>query len=95
MSRRITQFRFSGDLRKAQAKGIRHADGLLNTYFAIQADPKCFRSEIREANRLECEAWNALMWALATGEMRPVVTKSDGSAVLPTAIIKGRTANAS
>ncbi|UFW85962.1 hypothetical protein BjapCC829_39750 [Bradyrhizobium barranii] len=64
----------TGDLRKAQAKGVRYADGLHDTYFG---KAKMIRSaaeeKIREADRLECEAWNALMWAWATGEMHPVI----------------------
>ncbi|WP_271587641.1 hypothetical protein [Bradyrhizobium sp. CCBAU 53415] len=74
MSPRIIPIPLSGDLRKAQAKGVRHADGLHDTYFE---QSKLIRSaaeaKIREADRLECEAWNALMWAWATGEMRPVI----------------------
>ena len=74
MSPRIIPIPLSGDLRKAQAKGVRYADGLHSTYFEKS---KLIRSageeKIREAGRLECEAWNAMMWAWATGEMRPVI----------------------
>lgn len=72
LSPRIIPIPLSGDLRKAQAKGVRHADELHDIYFE---QSKLIRSaaeaKIREADRLECEAWNALMWAWATGEMRP------------------------
>ncbi|MHC2337885.1 hypothetical protein [Bradyrhizobium sp. USDA 4454] len=77
MSPRIIPIPLSGDLRKAQAKGVRHADGLHDTYFE---QSKLIRSaaeaKIREADRLECEAWNALMWAWTTGEMRPIIERS-------------------
>jgi hypothetical protein len=57
MSPRIIPIPLSGDLRKAQAKGVRHADGLHDTYFE---QSKLIRSaaeaKIREADRLECEA---------------------------------------
>ncbi|MCG2626291.1 hypothetical protein L6654_06595 [Bradyrhizobium sp. WYCCWR 13023] len=55
MSPRIIPIPLSGDLRKAQAKGVRHADGLHDTYFE---QSKLIRStaeaKIREADRLEC-----------------------------------------
>jgi hypothetical protein len=54
----------SGGDRKAQAKGIHHAHGLHESYYR---ESKLIRSaaeaKIREADRLECEAWNAIMWA--------------------------------
>jgi hypothetical protein len=47
---------------KAQAKGIRQAHGLHESYFR---DSVLIRSaaeaKIREADRPECEAWNAIM----------------------------------
>lgn len=90
MSPRIIPIPLSGDLRKAQAKGVRHADGLHDTYFE---QSKLIRSaakaKIREADRLECEAWNALMWAWATGEMRPVIDDRQANPTIGKAINGG------
>lgn len=64
MSPRIIHIPLSGGDRKAQAKGIRHAHGIQTSAYRESglirsaAEPK-----IREADRLECEAWNAIMWA--------------------------------
>jgi hypothetical protein len=64
MSPRIIQIPLSGGDRKAQAKGIRHAHGLHESYFR---ESRLIRSaaeaKIREADKLECDAWNAIMWA--------------------------------
>jgi hypothetical protein len=73
MSPRIIPIPLSGDLRKAQAKGIRYADGLHQTYLR---KPKLIRSaaeeKLREADKLECEAFNAMLWAWAHSEaLRP------------------------
>ena len=58
---RIIHIPLSGDC-KAQAKGIRQAHGLHESYFR---DSVLIRSaaeaKIREADRPECEAWNAIM----------------------------------
>lgn len=90
MSPRIIPIPLSGDLRKAQAKGVRHADGLHDTYFE---QSKLIRSaaeaKIREAHRLECEAWNALMWAWATGEMRPVIDDRQANPTIGRAVNGG------
>ncbi|MGY4234990.1 hypothetical protein ACVIIW_003937 [Bradyrhizobium sp. USDA 4449] len=90
MSPRIVPIPLSGDLRKAQAKGVRHADGLHDTYFE---QSKLIRSaaeaKIREADKLECEAWNALMWAWATGEMRPVIDDKQANPTIGKAINGG------
>ncbi|MBR0972309.1 hypothetical protein [Bradyrhizobium japonicum] len=90
MSPRIIPIPLSGDLRKAQAKGVRYADGLHNTYFD---QTKLIRSaaeaKIREADRLECEAWNALMWAWATDEMRPVIDDQQANPTIGKAINGG------
>jgi hypothetical protein len=90
MSPRIIPIPLSGDLRKARAKGIRHADGLHATYFEKS---KLIRSaaeaKIREADRLECEAWNAMMWAWAAGEGRPVVDEQQANPTIGKAINGG------
>jgi hypothetical protein len=50
--------------RKAQAKGIRQAHGLSDSYYK---ESRLIRSaaeeKLREADRLECEEWSAIMWA--------------------------------
>jgi hypothetical protein len=64
MSPRIIQIPLSGGDRKAQVKGIRHAHGLHATYFEeSQLIRSVAERKIREANRLECEAWNAITGA--------------------------------
>lgn len=64
MSPRIIHIPPSGGDRKAQAKGIRHAPGLHNSqYRASLLIRSTAEAKIREADRLECEAWNAIMWA--------------------------------
>ena len=64
MNPRIVHIRLSGGDRKAQAKGIRQAHGLHETYFRESALIRsAAEAKIREADRLECEAWNAIMWA--------------------------------
>src|ERR1700687_5904111 len=45
---------------KRNSLRARHPQQLLQR---IGSDPKRRGSEIREADRLECEAWNAIMWA--------------------------------
>jgi len=90
VSPRIIPIPLSGDLRKAQAKGVRHADGLHDTYFE---QSKLIRSaaeaKICEADRLECEAWNALMWAWQAGEMRPVFDDQQANPTIGKAINGG------
>lgn len=71
MSPRIIHLPLSGGDRKAQAKGLRHAHGLHDGLFRksqqrrADAERKLreFDAIIREADRMECEAWSALMWA--------------------------------
>ena len=64
MSPRIIHIPLSGGDRKAQAKGIRYAHGIHASHYR---QPVLIRSaaeaKLREADRLECEAWNAIMWA--------------------------------
>src|SRR5258705_7269563 len=64
MSPRIIHIPLSGGDRKAQAKGIRYAHGLHESYFKESVLIRsAAEAKIREADRLECEAWNAIMWA--------------------------------
>lgn len=64
MSPRIIQIPLSGGDRKAQAKGIRHAHGLHNSYYAESVMIRsAAEAKLQEADRLECDAWNAIMWA--------------------------------
>ena len=64
MSPRIIQIPLSGGDRKAQAKGIRYAHGLHASYFKQSVLIRtAAEAKLREADRLECEAWNAIMWA--------------------------------
>jgi hypothetical protein len=71
MSPRIIQMPLSGGDRKAQAKGLRQAHGLHDGLFRkpqqrrADAEQKLRETEaiVRDADRMECEAWSALMWA--------------------------------
>jgi hypothetical protein len=64
LSPRIINIPLSGGDRKAQAKGIRYAHGLHNSQFGeSQLIRSAAEEKIREADRLDCEAWNAIMWA--------------------------------
>jgi hypothetical protein len=64
MAPRIIHIPLSGGDRKAQAKGIRHAHGLHNSYFKeSQLIRSAAEGKLREADKLECDAWNAIMWA--------------------------------
>jgi hypothetical protein len=64
MSPRIIHIPLSGSDRKAQAKGIRYAHGIHTSYFKESVLIRsAAEAKIREADRLECAAWNAIMWA--------------------------------
>lgn len=64
MSPRIIPIPLSGGDRKAQVKGIRQAHGLHNTYYAESVMIRSTaQAKLQEADRLECDAWNAIMWA--------------------------------
>jgi hypothetical protein len=64
MSPRIIRIRLSGGDRKAQAKGIRQAHGIHASHYRQSVLIRSAAEEkLREADRLECEAWNAIMWA--------------------------------
>jgi hypothetical protein len=52
-----------GGDREAQAKGIRYAHGIHETHYQESVLIRsAAEAKIREADRLECEAWNAIMW---------------------------------
>jgi hypothetical protein len=64
MSPRIIHIPLSGGDRKAQAKGIRYAHGIHESaYRESVLIRSAAEAKIREADRLECKAWNAIMWA--------------------------------
>jgi hypothetical protein len=64
MSQRIIHIPLSGGDRKAHAKGIRYAHGIHESaYRESVLIRSAAEAKIREADRLECEAWNAIMWA--------------------------------
>jgi hypothetical protein len=71
MSPRIIRMPLSGGDRKAQARGLRQAHGLHDTLYRKSQERRAAAAEkrreaaaiVREADRLECEAWSALMWA--------------------------------
>jgi hypothetical protein len=78
MSPRIIQIPLSGGDRKAQAKGIRRAHGLSGSYFEqSQRIRSTTEPKIREADRLECEAWNAVMWAGGPARPAPGEVKAE------------------
>ena len=82
MSPRIIQIPLSGGDRKAQAKGIRYAHGLHESYFKESVLIRsAAEAKIREADRLECETWNAIMWA--GGPAMPSPGEPQGSALRP------------
>src|SRR5258708_29706578 len=75
MSPRIIHIPLSGGDRKAQAKGIRYAHGLHESYFKESVLIRsAAEAKIREADRLECEAWNAVMWAGGPAMPSPAAT---------------------
>jgi hypothetical protein len=79
MSPRIIHIPLSGGDRKAQAKGIRYAHGIHNTYFKESVLLRsAAEAQIREADRLECEAWNVIMWA--GGPAMPLAWRAAGRA---------------
>jgi hypothetical protein len=88
MSPRIIQIPLSGGDRKAQAKGIRRAHGLHASYFEKSAVIRSAAEEkLREADRLECEAWNAIMWA--GGPARPAPDDAQAEPTIGKAINGG------
>ena len=64
MPARIIHTPLSGGDRKAQAKGIRYTHGLqASAYRETVLIRSAAEAKLREADRLECEAWNAIMCA--------------------------------
>lgn len=61
---RIIHDPLSGGDRKAQAKGFRYAHGIhASQYRESVLIRSAAEAKIREADPLEWEAWNAIMWA--------------------------------
>jgi hypothetical protein len=91
MSPRIIHIPLSCDDRKAQAKGIRHAHGLHNSQYRQPVQIRnAAEAKLRNADRLECEAWNAIMWAggpamPSPGEPQaePTIAKADQRRLRP------------
>src|ERR1700730_18939533 len=66
----------SGGDRKAQGKCVRHEHGLHESYFRESVLIR--RAKIRDADRRECEAWNAINVGRATQRCRlPVNPKAE------------------
>jgi hypothetical protein len=66
---RIIQIPLSGGDRKAQAKGIRQAHGLDASYYAESVMIRsAAEAKLRQADRLECDAWNAINVARRAGD---------------------------
>jgi hypothetical protein len=60
---RVIQLPLSGGDRKAQAKELRRARGLYDEYMKQSAQVRAeAHAKYREADRLECNAWNAIMF---------------------------------
>jgi hypothetical protein len=89
MSPRIIQIPLSGGDRKAQANGIRQVHGLSESYFERSQLIRSAAEEkkIREADRLECAAWNAAMWA--GGPARPAPGEAQADPTIGKAINGG------
>jgi hypothetical protein len=63
MSPRIIHIPLSGGDRKAQAKGIRRPHGIHASHYRQSVLIRsAAEAKIREADRLKCEAWNAIVW---------------------------------
>lgn len=77
MSPRIIHIPLSGGDRKAQAKGIRYAHGLHATLMRQSLLARdAGELKIREADKLECEAWNAIMWAGGPAQPSPSIGRA-------------------
>lgn len=88
MSPHIVHIPLLGSDRKAQAKGIHYAYGLHNTQFRESQLPRAAaEAKLREADRLECETWNAIMWA--GGPAIPSPSDSRAEPMIGKAIING------
>jgi hypothetical protein len=88
MSPRIVHIPLSGGDRKAQAKGLRQAHGLSESYFRqSQLIRSAAEEKLREADRLECDSWNAIMWA--GGPAMPAPGESQADPTIGKAINRG------
>src|SRR5258708_6577991 len=71
---RVIQLPLSGGDRKAQAKELRRARGLYNQYMKQSAQVRAqAREKDREADRLECNAWNAIMFCGGPADPSPTI----------------------
>lgn len=78
MPPRIIHIPLSGGDRKAQAKGIRYARRIHNSaYRESVLIRSSAETKIREADRLDCEAWNAIMWAGGPAMPSPDVPQAE------------------
>ena len=78
MSPRIIHIPLSGGDRKAQAKGIRYANGIHESaYRESVLIRSAAEAKIREADRLECEAWKAIMSAGSDAFARRSPSRAD------------------
>jgi hypothetical protein len=82
MSPRIIHIPLSGGDRKAQAKGIRYTHGIHESaYRESVLIRSAAEAKIRDADRLECEAWNAIMWAGGPAMPSPGRSPSGANAI--------------
>lgn len=78
MSPRIIHIPLSGGDRKAQAKGIRQAHGLHESWYRqAMLIRSAAEAKLREADKLECDAWNAIMWAGGPAAPAPGEAKAE------------------
>jgi hypothetical protein len=68
---RVIQIPLSGGDRKAQAKELRRARGLHDEYIKQAAVVRAAaRAKDRQADQLECNAWNAIMFVAGLPNLR-------------------------
>jgi hypothetical protein len=71
---RVIQIPLSGGDRKAQARELRRARGLYDEYMKQSAQVRAeAREKFREADRLECHAWNAIMFCGGPADPSPTI----------------------
>jgi hypothetical protein len=71
---RVIQMPLSGGDRKAQAKELRRARGLYDEYMKQSARVRAeAHAKYREADRLECNAWNAIMFCGGPADPSPTI----------------------
>jgi hypothetical protein len=71
---RVIQNPLSGGDRKAQAKELRHARGLHDEYMRQAAVVRAeARAKDRQADQLDCNAWNAIMFCGGPVDASPAI----------------------